>query len=272
MKPALSYHWPCCRAVQVHTGNRRTSAGFIWVHVTNGPPPSLGFPWTGSISCFWNTFFPPSTSEKVEHYSSGSSCMCRRVGSVCQHTQEFTRFCVICLFVYSWRELCKCCNSVQSIDSLGSKHLYISVTVLQLIVCSKHDPAHHCRFYSHLHQLLSFLENEKHEKKIFLIGGFFLFYRGPAAFKLVEMKPGQKTRWSLFEECLITEKNTWTSATSHRRANSAQLIGFIEDLKLGSIFYLHALCCFLFHSVVVVVGSVLCFSGFLWLVEKKRRN
>lgn len=74
LEVSLATH--CISAVQVHTGSRTTSAGFVCVHVRSGPPPSLGFPLTLVFHfLFLNPFFPHSNSEKVEPYSFMSSSL-----------------------------------------------------------------------------------------------------------------------------------------------------------------------------------------------------
>lgn len=84
-------------------------------------------------------------------------------------------------------------------------------------------------------------------KTIFLMGGFFIL-AGFTAFKRVEMKRGQKAQWSLFEESHYWQKHLDLCQIS-QTGDQSPAKGSIEDLKLGSIFYLHALSCFLFDSV-----------------------
>lgn len=60
-----------------------------------------------------NFFFPHSTSQKGERYSSRSSCLCGRGQVSLSVPTGIYQFLVlsICLFIQS-RELCKCCNSL----------------------------------------------------------------------------------------------------------------------------------------------------------------
>lgn len=73
LSSGITYH-AVHLTVQVHTQKRKTSVGFVCVHIRTGPPSSLGFPLTLRLHFLLFEFlFSLSTSEKVERYSFGSS-------------------------------------------------------------------------------------------------------------------------------------------------------------------------------------------------------
>lgn len=100
----------CSYTVQVHTGNRTACAGFVCVHVRNGPTPSLGFPRTVRLHfLLLNSFFPTAPQREWSVTVLGAPVCAGEVS----FRQEFTRFCFIYLFVYSIKGPCNCCNSLQ---------------------------------------------------------------------------------------------------------------------------------------------------------------